>query len=191
MEHDSSVNQGDSLMRKIVHLVVVALLCAASAHAQDRSTTGSIAGTVTDATGAAVQNASVTVTGQTLPSPRTATTGDEGTFTFAGLIPGLYTVRVENTGFKAASVEGLEVNVGRASTISIKLEPGQVSEVVTVSGAAATDLSSTAVGQNLAHTLFQNVPVQRSVTSLFYLAPGVADSGKSEERRVGKECRSR
>src|ERR1044071_982707 len=178
MEHDSSMNQGDSLMRKILQLVVVMFLCAASAYAQDRSTTGSIAGTVTDATGAAVQNASVTVTGQTLPSPRTATTGDEGTFTFDGLIPGLYTVRVENTGFKAASVEGLEVNVGRASTISIKLEPGQVSEVVTVSGAAATDLASTAVGQNLTDTLFQNVPVQRSVTSLFYLAPGVADSGK-------------
>lgn len=165
-------------MRKIVQLVVGICLCAASAFAQDRSTTGSIAGTVTDATGAAVQNASVTVTGQTLPSPRTATTGDEGTFSFDNLIPGVYTVRVEMTGFKAASVSDLEVNVGRASSIAVKLEPGQVSEVVTVSGAAATDLSSTAVGQNLSDTLFQNVPVQRSVTSLFYLAPGVADSGK-------------
>lgn len=165
-------------MRKTLQLVVVTFLCAASAFAQDRSTTGSIAGTVTDATGAAVQNATVTVNGQTLPSPRTATTSDEGTFTFDGLIPGAYTVRVENTGFKAASVDALEVNVGRATSISIKLEPGQVSEVVTVSGAAATDLSSTAVGNNLSNTLFQNVPVQRSVTSLFYLAPGVADSGK-------------
>src|ERR1044071_1134022 len=158
MEHDSSVNQGDSLMRKIVHLVVVALLCAASAYAQDRSTTGSITGTVTDATGAAVQNASVTVTGQTLPTPRTATTSDEGTFTFESLIPGVYTVRVEMTGFKAASVGDLEVNVGRASSIAVKLEPGQVSEVVTVSGASATDLSRTAAGQNPSHTLFHTLP---------------------------------
>ena len=165
-------------MRKTLQLVVVLCLCAASVFAQDRSTTGSIAGTVTDATGAAVQNATVTVTGETLPTPRTATTGDEGTFNFDGLIPGAYTLKVEMTGFKGASVTGLEVNVGRASSISIKLEPGQVSEVVTVSGTAATDLSSTAVGQNLSDTLFQNIPVQRSVTSLFYLAPGVADSGK-------------
>src|SRR5215207_192869 len=172
------MNRGDNLMRKMLQLVLVMFLCASSAFAQDRSTTGSIAGTVTDATGAAVQNASVTVTGQTLPSPRTATTSDEGTFTFDGLIPGVYTVRVEMTGFKAASVADLEVNVGRAASISIKLEPGQVSEVVTVSGAAATDLTSTAVGQNLSDTLFDNIPVQRSVTSLFYLAPGVADSGK-------------
>lgn len=163
-------------MRKTLQLVVVLCLCAASAFAQDRSTTGSINGTVTDVNGAAVQNAAVTVSGQTLPTPRTATTNEQGYFTFDNLIPGIYAVRVELTGFKAASVADLEVNVGRASTLSVKLEPGQVSEVVTVTGASGTDLASTAVGQNLSDTLFDNVPVQRSVEGLFYLSPGASDS---------------
>ncbi|MDT7689537.1 MAG: hypothetical protein QOE46_2296 [Acidobacteriota bacterium] len=165
-------------MRKMLQLVVVLCLCVASAYAQDRSTTGSINGTVTDVNGAAVQNAAVTITGPTLPTARTATTNDQGYFNFDNLIPGVYTVKVELTGFKAASVADVAANVGKSSSLSVKLEPGQVSEVVTVTGAAATDLSSTAVGSNLSDTLFQNIPVQRSVTSLFYLAPGVADSGK-------------
>ncbi|MCA1594228.1 MAG: hypothetical protein LC754_16700, partial [Acidobacteria bacterium] len=65
--------------------------------------------------------------------------------------------------------------VGKESSLGLKLEPGQVSEVVTVTDAATTDLSTTAVGSNLNDQLFQNIPVQRSVSSLFYLAPGASD----------------
>src|SRR5687768_304913 len=172
--------QGDNQMKKVLYLVAALCLALAPAGglAQDISTTGVINGTVTDTAGASVQNAAVTISGQTLPQPRTTTTSEQGSFEVSGLIPGAYTVKVELAGFKTASVESLEVNVGRASSLNIKLEPGAVSEVVNVTDAAATDLSSTAVGQNLSDTLFDNIPVQRSVTSLFYLAPGVADSGK-------------
>ena len=165
-------------MKKFFHLVVAVFIGMASisAFGQDRATTGSIGGTVTDANGAAVQNATVTVSGPTLGTPRTATTDDEGRYRVDGLIPGIYTVAVELTGFKKANVANVEVNVGKESAISLKLEPGQVSEVVNVTDAAATDLTSTAVGQNLSDTLFDNIPVQRSVTSLFYLSPGASDS---------------
>lgn len=165
-------------MKKFLNLVIALCLglASATAFAQDKSTTGSIGGTVTDANGASVQNAAVTVTGETLPTPRTVTTNDDGVFKVDGLIPGNYNVSVELTGFKTSSVKDLLVNVGKESTLSLKLEPGQVTEVVTVTDAAATDLSSTAVGQNLSDQLFDNIPVQRSVTSLFYLSPGAADS---------------
>ncbi|HEV3469904.1 MAG TPA: carboxypeptidase regulatory-like domain-containing protein [Pyrinomonadaceae bacterium] len=165
-------------MKKILYLVAALCLCLTTvgAFAQDRSTTGSIGGVVQDVNGAAVPNATVTVSGATLGTPRTTTTNEEGLYKVDNLIPGLYNVRVELTGFKAANVESVEVNVGRETTISPNLEPGQVSEVVNVTDAAATDLSSTAVGQNLSDTLFDNVPVQRSVEGLFYLAPNTADS---------------
>lgn len=165
-------------MKKVLYLVAALCLSLASvsALAQDRLTTGSIGGVVQDANGAAVPNATVTISGQSLGTPRTVTTNDEGLYKVDGLIPGMYNVRVEITGFKTASVENVEVNVGRESTISPNLEPGQVSEVVNVTDAAATDLTSTAVGQNLSDTLFDNVPVQRSVEGLFYLAPNTADS---------------
>ena len=165
-------------MKKVFHLVVALCLSliSAGALAQDRSTTGSIGGTVTDANGAAIQNATVTVSGQSLGAPRTVTTNDEGLYKVDGLIPGVYAVRIELTGFKAANVDNVEVNVGRESTISLKLEPGQVSEVVNVTDAAGADLATTAIGQNLSDTLFDNIPVQRSVEGLFYLAPGDNDS---------------
>jgi hypothetical protein len=140
---------------------------------QDRLTQGSIGGTVTDINGAAIPNATVTVTGPT--GTRTVTTNDQGLFEVPNLIPGRYDVKIEQTGFRTASVAAVEVYVGKQSALSVKLEPGNVSEVVQVTAAAATDLASTAVGQNLNDQLFSNIPVQRSVSSLFYLSPGVTD----------------
>jgi hypothetical protein len=165
-------------MKKFLYLVAALCLSltSVSALAQDRLTTGSIGGVVQDANGAAVPNATVTVSGQLLGTPRTVTTNEEGLYKVDNLTPGLYNVRIEVAGFKTASVENIEVNVGRELTISPKLEPGQVSEVVTVTDAAATDLTSTAVGQNLSDTLFDQVPVERSVEGLFYLAPAANDS---------------
>ncbi|HEX8071551.1 MAG TPA: TonB-dependent receptor [Pyrinomonadaceae bacterium] len=163
-------------MRKVLRLAlaVAVLVGAQAASAQDRATTGSLGGTVKDANGAAVVNAAVTVTGPT--GTRTATTNDEGAFDVQGLIPGLYNLKVEQQGFKTATANNVEVFVGRQSAQNLTLEPGLATEVIEVTDAAATDLSSTAVGQNLSDRLFQNIPVQRSVSSLFYLSPGATDS---------------
>src|SRR5262245_1150249 len=145
--------------------------------AQDLLTKGAINGRVLDPTGAAIANAKVTVSGQT--GDRVVNANAEGEFEAPNLIPGLYTVKAEQTGFKTVSVPNVEVFVGKTSSLRLSLEAGAISEIVEVSAGAATiDVGSTAVGQNLNDQLFQNIPVQRSVTSLFYLAPGVADSGK-------------
>jgi hypothetical protein len=149
-------------------------LSATSALAQDRVTTGSVGGTLKDANGASIPNATVSVTGQT--GTKTTTSNDEGVFEVQGLIPGFYSVKVEQTGFKVAEAKQIEVFVGKTATLNLTLEPGLATEVVQVTDVAATDLSSTAVGQNLSNSLFQNIPVQRSVTSLFYLSPSAADS---------------
>jgi hypothetical protein len=152
------------------------LLClgATVALAQQNATTGSIGGRVVDTTGAAVVGATVTVTGPQVS--RTATTSDAGEFEVRDLIPGSYDVAVEQTGFKKTSTPRVEVLVGKTASLRLELQAGLASEVVEVTAAAATDLSSTAVGANLSNTLFQNIPVARSVTSLFYLAPGANDS---------------
>lgn len=148
-----------------------------SASAQDLVTKGAISGRVLDSAGAAIANAKVTVSGQT--GDRVVNANAEGEFDAPNLIPGLYMVKAEQAGFKTVSVPNVEVFVGKTSSLKLTLEAGNISEVVEVSaGAAAVDTASTAVGQNLNDQLFQNIPVQRSVTSLFYLAPGVADSGK-------------
>ena len=162
-------------MKNVFKLLVALCLALASTavFAQD-ATTGSIGGTVLDVNGAAVPGAKVTVTGA--KGDKTAVTDGEGTFNVDGLLPGMYTVKVEQTGFKSALANNVEVFITKKSAINIKLETGDVSAVVEVTDTAGTDLASTAVGQNLSDTLFDNVPVQRSVESLFYLSPGAADS---------------
>src|SRR5204862_917739 len=106
---------------------------------------------------------------------KTATTDDNGIFRVDNLIPGNYGVKVSNTGFKTTSVEAVTVLVGKDQALAIKLEPGEVTAVVTVTGAAAVDTAKTETSTNLNDQLYNNIPVQRAVSSLFYLAPGTTD----------------
>lgn len=164
-------------MKRIWSLLIITCLSVATSIAlgQDVQTKGSIGGTVTDVTGASVPGAKVTVTGQT--GDRSETTGENGTFKIDNLTPGTYTVKVEQTGFKSAVANNVTVNVGRESTLNLKLETGEISATVDVTATVGgIDQQSTGTGQNLNDQLFQNVPVQRQVSSLFYLSPGATDS---------------
>lgn len=140
----------------------------------DIQTKGSIGGIVTDVNGGVLPNATVTVVGQ--QGQVTAQTNSDGVFKVENLIPGQYTVTITQQGFKTYRQENVTVFVGKEATISPKLEAGDVSAIVTVTSGANIDTQSTAVGENLNDQLYQNVPVARSVTSLFYIAPGTTDS---------------
>ncbi|MDD5543046.1 MAG: carboxypeptidase regulatory-like domain-containing protein [Acidobacteriia bacterium] len=155
-------------------LALLIVVLASIGFAQDIMTKGNISGTVVDASGAVVPKASVTATGDI--DKRTATTDEYGRFDFTSLLPGSYTVKAEMTGFKTVSALNVTVFVGKTSTLKLTLEVGNVSQVVEVqAGAETVDLSSTAVSSNLNDQLYENLPLQRTVSSLFYLAPGVTD----------------
>jgi hypothetical protein len=71
----------------------------------------------------------------------------------------------------------VEVYVGKTSSLKLTLEPGNIQEVIEITaGTAVVDTSSTAIGSNLNDQLYENLPLQRNVQSLFYLAPGATDS---------------
>jgi Carboxypeptidase regulatory-like domain len=163
-------------MKNVIRfLVVVCLAFATSAVlAQTTLTTGSIAGDVVDTNGAVVPGATVKVTGPL--GERTATTNDQGHYSFDNLVPGNYKVRVEKGSFKASEVTDITVLVDKTATANVTLQAGEISEVVTVTGGGnAVDQATTAISSNLNDQLFNNVPVQRAVSGLFYLAPGTAD----------------
>jgi hypothetical protein len=151
-------------------------MCVASfASAQDMLTKGGISGHVMDAAGAAIANAKVTISGPT--GDRVVTANEEGMFEAVNLTPGAYAVKAEQTGFKSISVPNVVVYVGKISSLKLTVEAGAITEVVEVSaGTSVVDQSSTTVGANLNDQLYNNIPLQRSVTSLFYLAPGATDS---------------
>jgi hypothetical protein len=142
----------------------------------ESSVKGSLSGVVTDPSEAVVSGAKVTITGPT--GDRSMQTDPEGRFLFQILTPGFYSVKIEKEGFKATEIKQAEVQTGRISSISVKLELGSSSTVVEVSGAAVTvDTTSTATESNLTDTFYQSIPVGRGVTGLFYAAPGVASGG--------------
>ena len=163
-------------MKKILlfSLTVCLLSFAAlSAMAQDIQTKGSIKGLVTDANGAVVVGANVKVTGPT--GERTTTTNSDGTYEVTNLNPGVYKVQIEQTGFQSIVANSQTVFVGKATTVDASLAVGDKSVVVEVTGTNTVDQASTAVGSNLNDQLFENIPVARGVSGLFYLTPGTTE----------------
>lgn len=144
------------------------------------STTGSIEGTVTDTTGAAVPGATIRVTSPNLISPQTATSDDNGRYKIANLPPGRYSVIVESTkGFAKFEKSEVEVNLSRNSTVEIQLQPANVGASVTITdtSGAAVDVTANTTGSNVSTEQFSNFPTQRTVQSLYSIAPTVARSG--------------
>src|ERR687893_2513992 len=113
-------------------LALTLVLAALSGYALGEGATGQITGTVTDAAGAVVPGASVTVTSLATSLTREVATGGEGDFAVPLLPPGRYKVEVAAGGFKRAVVTELEVNVTQTSTVNLTLDPSSVEETVLV-----------------------------------------------------------
>lgn len=149
------------------------MLLPVAAVAQDQSAvTGSLNGTVTDPTGAAIPGAAVAITGP--QGTMTTQTDNLGRFTATTLRPGYYDVKVTKPGFAAVEAKHNEVTVSVASTLTLKMNIGSESTTVEVSAAAVQiDTQNTAITSNLTDTFYNSVPMQRNVSAIFYAAPGV------------------
>ncbi len=157
----------------------LALFTMSGAMAQS-STTGSIEGTITDPSGGVVPNATVTVSGSNLISPQTATTDDQGHYRVLNLPPGRYSVVVAAvSGFGEATKDNVEVNLSKTSSADVQVSiAGQSASVtITDTSGAAVDVSQNTSGTNVSSEQFSNFPTQRTVQSLYSIAPTVARSG--------------
>ncbi len=143
------------------------------------STTGSITGVVKDAKGAAVAGVTVTVSGENLIRPQSATTSNDGSYTILNLPPGRYTLAVEaGKGFAKFEQSGVPVNLGRGTTNDISLQiAGSQTEITVSANAATVDTSSTAAGSNVSSDQFSYFPTSRTVQGLYTIAPSVTRSG--------------
>src|SRR5215813_432229 len=91
------------------YVALFLLVFAALASAQ---VNGSITGTVTDPTGSAIAGATVKLTSESTGAVLTATTNADGDFSFAAVLPGIYTVSAEQSGFKKFQKSNLELTPG-------------------------------------------------------------------------------
>lgn len=164
---------------RFMGLSLLLLVFAVPAFAQT-STTGAIEGTVTDTTGAAVPGVTINVTGRNVMGSPSATTNDAGIYRVQNLPPGKYTVTIEATrGFARFEQTEVEVNLSKTSTVAVTLHPEGATGTVTVSASsgAAVDVTNNTTGTNVSTEQFSNFPTQRTVQSLYTIAPTVVRSG--------------
>ncbi|MGA8764248.1 MAG: carboxypeptidase regulatory-like domain-containing protein [Candidatus Sulfotelmatobacter sp.] len=154
-------------------LILILFLLALSALGQ--STTGRILGSVSDRSGAAVPGAAVVITDAQRGSSRSLTTDESGTYVAADLQPGTYKIRVEAKGFK--TVERLNVPIEVASDVRVDfgLQPGDVSETVTVTeDVPLVNTTSATLGGTLSNKEINDLPLNgRNYENLLQLRPGV------------------
>ena len=156
-----------------IALSLVGLLGGARSEAQ--VTTGTIVGTVTDAQGAAVPGATVTITETGKGTSSTHTTDASGSFVAPFLIPGTYDVAVELAGFRKYTHRGVVLQVNQRARIDAKLEVGGLTESTEVIGLAPlTRTDSAELGQVIEERAVRELPLNgRNFATLVYLAPGV------------------
>jgi hypothetical protein len=146
--------------------------------------TGSIAGTVTDSSGAVVAGADVTLLRPATGMVRTTTGDDGGNFQFGGLEPGDYTVRAGKRGFKMIEQSGVVLTTGqRLSVGGLVLEVGAVSETITVTASAATvQIVGADRGDLVDSRQIEDLMVRgRNVTDLIQLVPGVVMDSTNDD----------
>jgi outer membrane receptor protein involved in Fe transport len=116
-------------------MAALALALGTAAPVRAQAVYGSIAGTVLDATGAALPGVNVTITSVERRTTDTVVTNESGNYAKARLIPGTYEVKAELTGFKVAVVSNARVGVDAQTKVDFRMELGQMTEAVTVSAA--------------------------------------------------------
>ncbi|MCI0338158.1 MAG: TonB-dependent receptor [Acidobacteria bacterium] len=151
------------------------LLCLALASVSfGQAVYGSIFGTVSDPSGAAVAGATVTITNTGTNVVMTTKSNESGNFNQTRLIPGTYRIKVESSGFKTVVVDTVVVNVDRATESNIQLQAGQVSEEVTISAEAPllkTDRAD--VATTFETRQVTDLPIlDRNFTKFILLTPG-------------------
>jgi hypothetical protein len=139
---------------------------------------GTLAGTVTDSTGAVVPNAKVTATNIATNVSAERTSSSAGIFTIAPLPPGTYTLSVQANGFRSLKQDNLVVNALGVLNINTVLTVGETNETVVVTAAPPVlDTSNATVGLVMENTTYANLPLQlnnsqRDATAFASLAPG-------------------
>src|ERR1700722_14765423 len=161
-------------------LVLVLAICAGSLPAWAQSTsTGTVAGVVTDQSGAVVPDAAVRLTDTATNIARTTTTNKDGRYIFVDVSPSVYNIAITKKGFSTTEAEKQEVSVGASLTLNLSLQVGGASTVLEVQ-ATGTELQTTnaTVGNTVTAIAIDNLPsIGRDVNTFIEMQPGVSAGG--------------
>src|SRR6266568_7779256 len=194
--HRSNLNNALDKLRSIGALFAVvalvlgtisfaSLVLAPSASAQ--KTSGTITGTVTDPSGAAVPGATVAVVNERTGAAREAATNEQGSFSFPEADAGTYTLTVTKTGFKKLTQKNVELHVADVTNLNVKMEMGAATEIVEVEASALVVNTSTGdVGNIMTGEQVRELPMNgRNFVQLTTLVPGAAVGESFDNKNKG------
>jgi hypothetical protein len=156
-------------------LALLMLFVAAPLAVQAQTVQGVVAGNVSDATGALIPNAAVTLTNEGTNITQTTTTGSDGAYRFSLVPPGTYSVSVKAPGFAERVIEGIVVNASQAIAVDVRLEVTKAAQVVEVTThAELVSTESADLTETVNRNTIENTPLlTRNVYDLVFLAPQV------------------
>jgi hypothetical protein len=135
---------------------------------------GTIAGEIRDEQGGALPGATVSLIGKT--GTKTTTSASDGTYRFAAVEPGSYSVQAVLAGFQALQQDNVTVSVGKQINLDFAMKIGGFTETATVMGEApVVDVQSSATQNELSQDLLFNMPIRQgnTATNLLNFAPGI------------------
>lgn len=155
-------------------LLVVTLVLCLTGFAWGQSSAGTIQGTVTDATGAVIQGASVVITNQSTGRALTVTSNGEGLFSLPALDPGSYKVEIDQPNFQK-TIKDVILQTAQVVNLEFALQPGSTTQTVEVTAATPiVDTSTSGIGGIVVGRQITDLPLNgRNFTELATLVPGV------------------
>lgn len=173
------------LLSRVTALTAFVALLVVPTFAQT-STAGSIAGAVTDQTGAVVPGAEVVIKNNGTLVESTVNTTDNGTFNVPSLATGVYTITIRAAGFKQIVVTDVKVDVAKASTVNVQLEIGAPTETVTIVGSGellqtqSANVANTVTGRQITDLPYAS----RNALDIVLFLPGTATVGRPRASSV-------
>ncbi len=161
-------------MRRLLLVGVLSICCISVAMAQSTGT-ATLTGSVTDASGAVVPRANVTVSNPATGFVFTSVTTEEGTWYIPNLNPATYQLKIEASGFKSYVQNGIVLRTAEQPRLDVKLEIGEVTQSVEVTGAPPLlETETAASGQVLDGETIVKIPVlQKAFYRIYLYMPGM------------------
>jgi len=159
--------------------IILAFVLMAAVSLSAQTFRGTILGTATDASGAVLPGAKVTVKNVGTGLERTTETSADGSYALPELPIGTYSVTITLSGFQTFETTGVTVDVSGERRVNAVMKPGQVSTKVEVAGdlLPQVETTSTEIGGTLTADTIESLPVNgRDYQKLIYMNPGVAGS---------------
>nr|WP_229669093.1 TonB-dependent receptor [Edaphobacter acidisoli] len=168
--------------------LAVVMMMVAPAYAQFESS--SVLGYVRDASGAAIPNATVTLTNTATGIVQKATSDGDGRYEFSSVPIGSYTVSTEAGGFQRTETAAFKLTTDSRQRVDVAMKPGSVSETVTVSSAPTVlETETSSRGQVVGTRQIEDLPLNgRSYADLALLAPGVRKSFLENQSTTSREA---